>query len=414
MTLATRPVDPTPAPAAPIGASAADPVSPPGGAPTRLHILKAGTFTDMHGQRVHFTAADLAALAAGYDPALQRAPLVVGHPRHNSPAFGWIKGLVAQGDDLEAEVEQLDPAFVSAVRAGRYATRSASLYPPGHAGNPKPGAWYLRHLGFLGGQPPAVKGLRGADLADGDDPALCLLTLAAADPADPLADPTTTALGWVQGLFSPDDPPAADGDPADPAPVTASLTPPEDPLMPDHAPAGAPAATPDPAALTALSEELATKAADLAAREASLAAREQAAAAQAEALRRTELTAFCDELASQARIRPADVKPLVALLASLPETAALDFAAADDAATALPPAAFLRRFLGELPPLVALGEIATGDRARPGPVPTSDASIARRAQAYKARQDAAGNPISFTEAVAAVELDLTTAPGQER
>ena len=404
MTLATRPADPASTPAA-------TPVGDQGAAPTRLHILKAGTFTDMHGQRVRFTPADLAALAAGYDPALQRAPLVVGHPQHNSPAWGWIKGLVAQGDDLEAEVEQLDPAFVAAVRAGRYATRSASLYPPGHAGNPKPGAWYLRHLGFLGGQPPAVKGLRGADLADGDDPALCLLTLAA---ADPLADPTPPAPNRAPDRFSPDDPPAADGDPADPAPVTASLTPPEDPLMPDHAPAGAPAATTDPAALTALSEELATKAADLAAREASLSAREQAAAAQAEALRRTELTAFCDELASQARIRPADVKPLVALLASLPADAALDFAAPDDAATALPPAAFLRRFLGELPPLVALGEIATGERARPGPVPTSDASVARRAQAYKARQDAAGHPISFTEAVAAVELELTTANGQER
>ena len=390
MTLATRPADPASTPAA-------TPVGDQGAAPTRLHILKAGTFTDMHGQRVRFTPADLAALAAGYDPALQRAPLVVGHPQHNSPAWGWIKGLVAQGDDLEAEVEQLDPAFVAAVRAGRYATRSASLYPPGHAGNPKPGAWYLRHLGFLGGQPPAVKGLRGADLADGDDPALCLLTLAAADPANPIADH-----------------PAAGVDPRDPDPVTASLTPPEDPLMPDHAPAAPAAATPDPAALTALSEELATKAADLAAREASLAAREQAAATQAEALRRTELTAFCDELASQARLRPADVKPLVALLASLPADAALDFAAPDDAATALPPAAFLRRFLGELPPLVALGEIATGERARPGPVPTSDASVARRAQAYKARQDAAGHPISFTEAVAAVELELTTANGQER
>lgn len=376
MTIATVP--PAPAPAAPP-------------APTRLHILKAGTFTDMHGQRVAFTAADLAAIAAGYDPALQRAPIVVGHPQANSPAFGWIKGLIAAGDDLEAEVEQLDPAFVAAVRAGRYATRSASLYPPRHPGNPAPGGWYLRHLGFLGGQPPAVKGLRGADLAAADAERVTVLALASG-PDDPFS-PAPDAAG-------PAGDPARDG-----------LPPPaiEDPLMPDSTPSG----QPDPAALTALSEELASKAADLAAREASLAAREQAAAAQAEALRRTEITAFCDDLASQAKLRPTDVKPLVALLASLPADAALDFAAPADPATAQPPAAWLRGFLSSLPPLVTLGEIATAARAAGAPPPASDATIARRAQAYKAQQDAAGHPLSFTEAVAAVELALDRPTGQE-
>ncbi len=366
----------------PDSATATPPASP---APTRLHILKAGHWTDMHGQRVGFTADDLAALAAGYDPALQRAPIVIGHPKVNSPAFGWIKGLVAAGDDLEAEVEQLDPDFVTAVRAGRYATRSASLYPPDHAANPKPGAWYLRHLGFLGGQPPAVKGLRGADLA-ADDPGLCLLTLAT--PADDPLRPDHSDL------------------PEDPSMPDPTL--PADPVITDGAPA-----TPDPVALAAQTDDLARQAAALAQREAALAAREQAAAAQAEALRRTELTAFCDELASQAKLRPADVQPLVALLASLPADAALDFAAADDPATAQPPATWLRGFLASLPPLVALGEVATSARAAAGLKPASDTSIARRAQAYKARQDAAGQPLSFTEAVAAVELDLDRPAGQE-
>ncbi|MFS2072756.1 hypothetical protein ACEN9D_28795 [Pseudomonas sp. CT11-2] len=31
-----------------------------------------------------------------------------------------------------------------------------------------PGVYYLRHVGFLGAQPPAVKGLRPIELAEGE------------------------------------------------------------------------------------------------------------------------------------------------------------------------------------------------------------------------------------------------------
>lgn len=358
----------------------ASPASPPDARARRVHILRAGTFTDMHGQKRGFSAADLEAIASDYRPERHQAPIVVGHPQHNSPAFGWIKSLTATGDDLEAEVEQLDPAFVEAVRAGRYRTRSASLYPPDHPGNPAPGSWYLRHLGFLGGMPPAVKGLRGADL--GEDAPLITLDLGAC--------------------------------PSDLLPVT------EDPLMPDtrSAAPGAPqtpelTATAADRGLANLSEQAARLArleADLAARETAIAQREQAAAAQAEAVRRTEIASFCESLAEQAKLRQDDVKPLAALLAALPRDPALDFAAADSPATAQPPGSWLRGFLAGLPPLVELGEIATQARAKGQPATVNDAVIARRAQAYKARQDAAGQPLSFTEAVAAVELDLDKTP----
>lgn len=53
--------------------------------------------------------------------------------------------------------------------AGRYKKVSASFYRPDAPCNPKPGAYYLRHVGFLGAQPPAVKSLKAIEFADGED-----------------------------------------------------------------------------------------------------------------------------------------------------------------------------------------------------------------------------------------------------
>jgi hypothetical protein len=45
------------------------------------------------------------------------------------------------------------------VREGRYRAVSVSLWMPDAPGNPTPGVWALKHLGYLGAVPPAVKGL---------------------------------------------------------------------------------------------------------------------------------------------------------------------------------------------------------------------------------------------------------------
>lgn len=132
---------------------------------TRIHILKPGTYRDMNGADVRFTASDLAQIAQSYDPKLSQAPIVIGHPAVEDPAYGWAESLSTDADGLHAETENVDPAFADLVRAGRYRTVSGSFYRPDSPGNPKPGSWYLRHIGFLGAQPPAVKGLKRAQLA---------------------------------------------------------------------------------------------------------------------------------------------------------------------------------------------------------------------------------------------------------
>jgi hypothetical protein len=125
----------------------------------KLEIFKIGCFTPMGGSPVYFTETDLRAMAAAYDPSLLKAPLVVGHPTLEAPAYGYVKSLLYENQKLLAEPDRVDPSFADLVNAGRYLSLSASFYRPYALNNPRPGSYYLRHVGFLGATAPAVKGL---------------------------------------------------------------------------------------------------------------------------------------------------------------------------------------------------------------------------------------------------------------
>lgn len=135
---------------------------------TPLHIFKPGTHTAQCGTTYNFTETDLAATVAAYNPSLHEAPLVIGHPQHDAPAAGWVKSLSATAHGLIAEPQQIDASFAEQIAKGSYKKISASFYHPTAANNPVPGVYYLRHVGFLGAQPPAVKGLRPIELAEGE------------------------------------------------------------------------------------------------------------------------------------------------------------------------------------------------------------------------------------------------------
>ncbi|STZ63801.1 Uncharacterised protein [Moraxella lacunata] len=132
-------------------------------------IFIAGTRADNSGKEVTITPDDLNAIANGYNPSFHEAPIVIGHPDDNAPAYGWVKSLSAKGDKLYAEFGEMDEGFVGLVKSGRYKKLSASFYPPKHPSNPKPDNWYLRHIGFLGALPPAVKGLSPVSFNDNTD-----------------------------------------------------------------------------------------------------------------------------------------------------------------------------------------------------------------------------------------------------
>ena len=133
-----------------------------------IQIFRAGKHTASSGASLSFSESDLKACAEAYDPAKHEAPIVVGHPRHDAPAYGWVKSL-AFADGLDAEPCQVDPAFAEMWAAGRFKKISASFYSPDSPQNPVPGVYYLRHVGCLGAQPPAVKGLRSPEFKEAEE-----------------------------------------------------------------------------------------------------------------------------------------------------------------------------------------------------------------------------------------------------
>lgn len=135
--------------------------------PDGIEIFSAGTRTADNGETYNITSADVVAAAAAYDPAVHEAPLTVGHPKDNLPAYGWVGKLEVDGAILRvASHRQVDPQFAEMVQAGRFKKRSTSFYHPADPSNPKPGVWYVRHVAYLGAQPPAVKGLKDIQFSE--------------------------------------------------------------------------------------------------------------------------------------------------------------------------------------------------------------------------------------------------------
>lgn len=170
-----------------------------------MQIFRAGTWTDAAGITRTWSEGDVTAMAAAYDPDASEAPLVVGHPADDAPAYGWVARLTASDGVLDAEPHLVDPDFAALVAAGRYRRVSAAFYLPDAPANPKPGTWYLRHVGFLGARPPAVKGLRAASL-HGDASEAVTVTLTLSEPhqtrdqeVPPMADTEATSLPKYPG-----------------------------------------------------------------------------------------------------------------------------------------------------------------------------------------------------------------------
>ena len=130
-----------------------------------FHIFKPGVHTTMGGESLQFTQQELQETAAAFSEAVRPAPLVLGHPSHDGPAMGWVKGLTASAMGLFATAE-FGESLVAEVKAKRYPHVSAAFLPKDDPRNPTPGRWYLRHVGFLGAIAPAVKGLEPVTFAE--------------------------------------------------------------------------------------------------------------------------------------------------------------------------------------------------------------------------------------------------------
>jgi hypothetical protein len=123
-----------------------------------IPIFNGGKQTDSMG-REHDGNALIEKAVANFNAAKHEPPAVIGHPKDNAPAYGWVEGLKKESGLLFAKFKQVQPDFVQMVKDGLFKKRSAAFYPDGT----------LRHVAFLGAQPPAVKGLANLHFSEGGE-----------------------------------------------------------------------------------------------------------------------------------------------------------------------------------------------------------------------------------------------------
>lgn len=137
-----------------------------------IEIFRTGRRTTSVGEAIEFSASDIATTAAAFDPRRGYVPLVIGHPESNGPSVGDTLRLSAVSGALYALVRPA-ASLVALVRSGAYRYVSAAFHRPSDPANPVPGAWYLRHIGFLGGTAPAVKGMAAPQFCEAGFAPVC-------------------------------------------------------------------------------------------------------------------------------------------------------------------------------------------------------------------------------------------------
>lgn len=124
-----------------------------------FEVFRTGTHTDSAGHTSKWTEAELDAIIAATTLSEHEPPLVVGHPTLNAPAYGWLNGVKREGGRLLAKGKDIMSEFDDMVQQGRFRKRSIALYPD----------MSIKHIGFLGAVPPAVKGLKDVAFAADDE-----------------------------------------------------------------------------------------------------------------------------------------------------------------------------------------------------------------------------------------------------
>ena len=117
-----------------------------------FNIFKPGTHIDAAGQEISFSEDDLKDIAASYNSEVHEAPICCGHPKHDKPAFGWIKQLCydAGSKMLRAMPAQVNPEFAEMVNSGAFKKISPAFYSPSSPANPNPGHFTLRRRPLKG------------------------------------------------------------------------------------------------------------------------------------------------------------------------------------------------------------------------------------------------------------------------
>ncbi len=56
-----------------------------------FEVFRSGIHKDKTGKEIEISDDALKQMVRQYHPKMSEAPIVIGHPHDNEPAFGWIK-----------------------------------------------------------------------------------------------------------------------------------------------------------------------------------------------------------------------------------------------------------------------------------------------------------------------------------
>ncbi len=126
-----------------------------------MEIFRAGKQTDSSGNTQTWTEADLDEIIEATNEMKDSVPAVIGHPKENAPAFAWFEPneLFRKGKKLFARMSDITAEFGEALKRKNFKHRSIAL-----RSNKS-----LKHIGFFGGAPVAVKGMADFAYSEGED-----------------------------------------------------------------------------------------------------------------------------------------------------------------------------------------------------------------------------------------------------
>lgn len=362
-------------------------------------VFNAGWHTDANGNKKLWTTDDLDRIVNTFRPSFHEPPVVIGHPDDRAPAYGWVEGIKRVGNDLFLKYKDVAAEFQEWVKTGRYRKRSISLYPDGS----------LRHVGFLGAKPPAIKGLPDFAFADNDRTVETydfsdwrmntlgrivmkirdyLVEKEGADKAD------TIINSWeVQDLLTP--PPEQD------EPISSYQE--EDHMKVEEVEAIVTKAV--GAATLVFSEQVKVLGEQNKKLGEQLAGMERNFSEAADATARREFTSFCEALPT--RIIPAEIPTIVDQMMNLRKAAPLEFGEGDQKKTVSAVDDFKTK-LQARSETVQFGEYATGDRAgkRPNGDGLDAVTLARKATDFQEAESKAGRTVTLSQALLHVEKEM--------
>jgi hypothetical protein len=353
-----------------------------------FEIFKAGTHTDSSGVERKYTEKDLDTMVSKYNPSEHEAPLVIGHPKTNDPAYGWVEKIKRVGDRLLALPKQVVPEFEEMVEKGMFKKISMSHYPN----------MTLRHVGFLGAVPPAIKGLKDIEFNEGENE--IVIEFSENYRINSIGRVFQNLRDWLIEKFGME---VADQVASQYVIDDLKQNVPEAEGLPDFGENNNPGEEMDNNELQKELAELKTKVAEYSeavkTKDAENALLKKQLADTQTAERKKDYTSFCEKLIKEGRLLPANKDSVMQNLeAAWQSGAEVNYAESGETKT-ISAVDNLKRLLSAMPVSIDFQEIATKEAAGGQQSENEPETLAKKAREYRDKQKGQGYEISFTEAV---------------